>query len=129
MMTKIKSKYILKKIFENISQKKYLQTIKFNKKLRNKLEINLKDYKIYNQIEIELKATDSIICRNKVINIDNKDKSYFHIYINDKKRANKENIITKRTPISKIIIKIDFQIKSLKRLFKNCNYINKNKFL
>ena len=114
MMTKIKSKYILKKIFENISQKKYLQTIKFNKKLRKKLEINLKDYKIYNQIEIELKATDSIICRNKVINIDNKDKSYFHIYINDKKRANKENIITKRTPISKIIIKIDFQIKSLK---------------
>jgi len=53
-MLKIRSKYIIKQIFENIIDKKNIQLVKYNKKLQNIINLSLKSYKMYNQTEIEL---------------------------------------------------------------------------
>ena len=41
------NKYILKEIFENIKNKRKLNIIKYNKRIKDKLNINKKDYEIY----------------------------------------------------------------------------------
>ena len=41
----IKSKFILKKIFESIQKNKVLNIIKYNKKIQNRLNITQNDYK------------------------------------------------------------------------------------
>ena len=41
---KIKSKYILSQIFENLKQKKLLNTIRYNKNIKIKLKKNKRDY-------------------------------------------------------------------------------------
>ena len=50
----IKSKYIVQKIFENLTEKKTFKIIRSNNLLHNNLEINEDNYKKYNQIEIEI---------------------------------------------------------------------------
>ena len=44
MLDKVKSKYIVKEIFENIKNKRKLNIIKYNKKIKIKLDINKKDF-------------------------------------------------------------------------------------
>ena len=46
-MDKIKSKYIIKEIFNNMKNKRKLKIIKYNKKLYNKLDLEKKDFKVY----------------------------------------------------------------------------------
>ena len=53
-MLKIRSRYIIKQIFDNIIERRYLSIVKYNKKHQNILNLSIKNYKIYNQIEIEL---------------------------------------------------------------------------
>ena len=54
----IKSKYILMKIYDIMTQKKKLEIVKYNKKIQNKLNLGIKDYKEYletfSPIEIEI---------------------------------------------------------------------------
>ena len=54
----IKSRYILSKIYNNITKKKKLEIIKYNKKIQNRLNLNIKDYKeyleTYSPIEVEI---------------------------------------------------------------------------
>ena len=120
-MLKIKSRYIIKQIFENISEKKNLQIINYNKQLQKLLDISIKDYKEYNQIEIELIPIAHHKKEDKFINRLNKDKSFIHIYINNNKRKEFNCCrLENKTKISKIRIVIDNEIKSLKGLFKNC---------
>ena len=47
----IKSKYIIRKIFNHLKQKKLYSMVKHNKNIKNKLDVNLEDFL---QIEIEL---------------------------------------------------------------------------
>ena len=47
MLDKIKSKYILKDIFENMRNKKKLNIIRFNKRIKERLNITKEDYKVY----------------------------------------------------------------------------------
>ena len=47
MVDNIRSKYILKEIFEMIRNKRKLNIIKYNKKIKFKLNINKKDFEIY----------------------------------------------------------------------------------
>ena len=83
----LKSDYFLQKVFENIKRNKSLKIIKCNKKMQNRLNINIKDYKeyseIYTSIEIEIIPIENEY--GKFINIEG-DKSYYHIYFNDDKK-------------------------------------------
>ena len=71
------------------------------------------------------------------INILNKkEKSHFHIYLNDWEKEIKRNTISENDKVIKTNIIIDYQDKSFKNLFKDCeciesiNFIkfNRNKF-
>ena len=50
----IRSHYILKIIFDHLREKRYLQIISNNKKIQNKLNISMINYKNYKRIEIEI---------------------------------------------------------------------------
>ena len=85
----IKSRYILLKIYNNITKKKKLDIVKYNKRIQNRLNLSIKDYKEYCEIEIEIIPTKDKY--GKFINIKKNDKLYYHIYFND----NKEEIKNK----------------------------------
>ena len=80
----IKSRYILSKIYNNMTIKKKLVIVKYNKKIQNRLNLDVKDYKEYCEIEIEIIPTKYKY--GKFININKKDKIYYHIYFNDNKK-------------------------------------------
>ena len=61
----IKSKYILQEIFSNLQENRLLKIIKYNKKIQEKLNKDIKDYKTYVDIIIE------------IIPINKRDKNYF----------------------------------------------------
>ena len=125
----IKSNYILKQIFENISQKTLMKLINHNKNIQNQLEIGINDFiKYYEQIEIEIIPINKDN-KNKFINIPKEDKLYYHIYFNDDKNETDKYYFNKYDNIKKIKIKIDGEIKSFKGLFENCTCIEKIAFL
>ena len=75
-------------------KKKSLEIIKYNKELKNRININVKDYKeyseMYSSIEIEIKPA-----KNKYgtfININKEDEIYYHIYFNNNKEEIKKSI-------------------------------------
>ena len=112
----IKSRYILYKIYNNMSKKKKLNIVKYNKRIQNRLNLNLKDYKEYCEIEIEIIPIKDELGR--FININWDDKLYYHIYFNDnKKEIKKKYYINKEDKVTKIKIIIDYQVKSFKKLF------------
>ena len=123
---KINSKVILKKIFNYLQKRIFLQIIQTNKKLQNKLNLNIVDYKklseLYSSIEIEIIPVKNTF--HKLINIpSNKTKLYYHIYISNRKEETKINKINLKEKIKKIKVKIDYQITSFNGLFKNCSFI------
>ena len=50
----IKNKYILKKIFGNIQKIKYLNIIRYNKNIQNRLDVDINVYKECMQIKLEI---------------------------------------------------------------------------
>ena len=134
ILQKIKSNYFLERIYNNILKKKSLEIVKYNKKIQNRINLSIKDYKEYSEkfssIEIEI-----IPCNNQYgqfINIKEDEKLFYHIFINDNKEE-KENkySINEEDKVTKIRIVIDYQVKSFEDLFKNCKciqYINFKKF-
>ena len=44
-ITKVRSKYILAQILDNLQQNKKLEIIRYNKNIKNKLKIKINDYK------------------------------------------------------------------------------------
>ena len=134
ILQNIKSNYFLERIYNNILKKKSLEIVKYNKKIQNRINLSIKDYKEYSEkfssIEIEI-----IPCNNKYgpfINIKEDEKLFYHIFFND----NKEEIenkysINEEDKVKNIRIVIDYQVKSFENLFKNCKciqYINFKKF-
>ena len=107
---KLKSDYFLQILFNNLLKKKSLDIIKYNKNLKDRININIKDYKayseIYSSIEIEIKSV-----KNKygtLINIKEEDKKYYHIYFNDNKEEMKRNYLNDNEQIKIIKIIIDY---------------------
>ena len=127
----IKSKYILKQIFDSLQQNKIIQIIKYNKSLQNKLEISINDYIEYSQIEIEIIPTKNLVYTyNHFINITNeKEEKYYHIYFNNDKKEIKKTYITDRNQVFKIKIIIDYNVKSFSELFKWCDCVEKINFI
>ena len=75
LLIKVKSKYILKEIFDNLKENKKLDIIRYNKKVRKNLNKNIKDYiKEYSKIEIEIIPIENEI--GKFININNNKYTY-----------------------------------------------------
>ena len=132
MLDNIKSLYILKAIFTNLSKRKYLCLIIHNKKLQSKLNISIDTYiKYYNQIEIEIiPDKNPINNNNKFINImDERDKSFYHIYFNNENVEIKRNYFTINEDVSKIKVLIDMEVKSIEGLFYECYSIKEIKFI
>ena len=85
ILQNIKSNYLLKRIYNNILKKKSLEIIKYNKKIQNRINLSIKDYKEYSEtftsIEIEI-----IPCNNQYgpfINIKENEKLFYHIFFNN----------------------------------------------
>ena len=106
IMTNLKSDYFLRKLYDIMSKKKKLEIIRFNKKMQNRINLSVKDYKEYCEIEIEIIPKKDKY--GKFIDIDEYDKLYYHIYFNDNKEEIKNKYeIDKEDKVTKIKIIID----------------------
>ena len=110
----VKSKYILQIIFCILNKKKLLEIIKYNKNIKERLNISIDDYKTYIEI-YSLNEIEIIPVNNKFEEFiyirDEEEKKYYHIYFNDEKEEIKRNYINKDEKIKIIKIKINNQIK------------------
>ena len=93
----IKTDYFLEKVFNNLEEKKSLNLVKYNKNIKNRINININNYKEYSEkyssIEIEIKPVNNKY--GKFVNIKKDDeKKYFHIYFNNNKEEIKRNNLT-----------------------------------
>ena len=126
ILLKIRSKYILRNIFDKLPENKLLDIIRYNKKKQKDLNKNLNDYKNYSKIEIEIIPGNEY--GYKFIN----DCDLFtHIYFNEEEKeiqGHGRNEI-KSGKVSKIRILIDKEKKSLNKLFKDCFGIKKINFI
>ena len=114
-----------------MSERNYLETIRYNKSIQKRINININHYKVYSEeySSIELDIIPVKGEYGQFININEEDKKYFHIYFNDNKKKEIENTsLYKNDNVSKISIITDYQIKSFSRLFSNCEYIESIKF-
>ena len=103
----LKSDYFLQKLYDNMTKKKKLEIVKYNKKIQNRINLSVKDYKEYSEtftpIEIEIIPKKGEYGR--FINIDENDKLYYHIYFNDNKEEIKnKNKIDEQDKVTKIKI-------------------------
>ena len=91
----VKSYYILQKVYNNLKTKKTLNIIKYNNSIKNRIKININNYKEYSEkyssIEIEIKLVDNVY--GKFINYKKEDEKYYHIYFNNNKEEIKRNFI------------------------------------
>ena len=114
----VKSKVILKKIFYNLIQNKFLEIIKHNKNLQKAMSLDIIYYKEYSlkQIEIEIIPTENIY--GKFINISKQEEKNYRIFFNNNKIEEiKRNYITEYDDVKNINIEINFEVQSLEGLF------------
>ena len=128
----IKSNLILKIIFNYISERKKLETIKYNESIQKRINININNYKTfsekYSSIVIEIIPMKNIY--DKFIYIEEEDdEKYYHIYFNDKKKKEiKRTSLNENDKVSKINIIINYQVESFSNLFKHCKCIESINF-
>ena len=132
MLDGIKSKYILQHIMNNLFEGKKLLLIKYNKKLKEKLNIKEVDYRKFTQIEIEifLKEIKEDVDKRQFdfINWKEGDESFYHIYFDKQKNEAKRNYVKYNESIKEIKIIIEMEIKSLNGLFSDCECVDIIKF-
>ena len=116
----IKSKYILQKIINNLNTKKSLKLIKYNKKIRNLLEIGLNNYRECSETQttIELEILPKKDKYGKFININEREVSHYHIYFDECKEEKKRNNLSSDDKIQKIKIIVDYKVISFKGIFE-----------
>ena len=122
---KLKSDYFLQKLFNNLLKKKSLDIIKYNKNIKNRINISIKDYKeyaeIYSPIEIEIKLVNNEY--GEFINVEKENEKYYHIYFDDNKEEIKRFYLNENENIEKIKVIINYQIKTFEYLFEDCGCI------
>ena len=125
----IKSVYFLEKLYDNIQKKKKLEIAKYNKRIQNKLNLSVKDYKEYSETLIEIEIIPVKGKYGEFIKVDENDKLYYNIYFNDNKEKIKNKYkINEEDKVTKIKIIIDYQVKSFKDLFYECKCIESINF-
>ena len=126
----LKSDYFLKTVFDILHKKTSLNIIKYNKKNRKRINININDYKEYSEkyssIEIVIKLANNKY--GKFINISNEEENYYHIYFDNNKKEIKRNYTFKNEKIKTIKVIIEHQVKSFYSLFDSCFYIESINF-
>ena len=126
ILKKLKSDYFLQKLFNNLLKRKSLDIIKYNKNIKNRINISIKDYKeyaeIYSPIEIEIKLVNNEY--GEFINVEKENEKYYHIYFDNSKEEINRDYLKENEKIKKIKIVIKYQVKSLKDLFANCSCIS-----
>ena len=130
-LRKVKSDYFIQKFFRYMTERKSLETIRYNKSIQKRINININHYKAYYETKtsIELDIIPMKGEYGKFITINEVDKKYFHIYFNENKKKEIENTsLNKDDNVSKISIIIDYQIKSFSGLFYYCECIESIKF-
>ena len=133
MLKEIKSKYIIKDIFNILNEGKALHLIRYSKYFQDKLEITEIDYRKYSQIEIEIKLIknddEQQDKRKKLYFINEKLKhDFYHVFFDDKREEIERNYVMAGENVKKIKIVIEMEIKSLKELFNDCDSIQSIKF-
>ena len=128
-LMKIRSKYIIIKIFDNIKQNKLLKIINYNKNFQEFMKIKLNDYKNeFSKIEIEIIPKENIY--GKFIHFYNQSvKSKIQIYFNDNNEEIKRNNINSKDNVTKIKIILSHKIKTLSKFFQDCKCIKKINFI
>ena len=129
-LKKVKSKYIIMKIFENLNQNRLLDIIHYNKNYQKLMNKKIFDYqKAFSKIVIEI-IPKEIVYGIFINNIYCKSiKSNVKIYFNDDKKEIKRESITKNDNVKKIRIIINHKIKTLFRFFSHCECIKKISFI
>ena len=127
MLTNIKSKFIIQKVFQLLGKSRSLKIAHRNNFLNNKLEITVNNYKeAYEIIEINLKLSDNPDDypekENPFINLrTNENADKFQIYFNDETLVKNVYSISKdKINVKNITIKIPPEIKSFRSLFEYC---------
>ena len=106
----IRSKYILKQIFDNLKENKLLKIINYNKNIQKILNKGVLDFiNEYSKIVIEIIPKENTY--GKFINIPKKYESCYHIYFNDTKEEIKRQQLNKKENISKIKVILDYKVK------------------
>ena len=101
----LKNDYFLQKIFNNLMKKKSLDIIRYNKNIKQRINISIKDYKDYSEayssikIEIKIKPHDEF---GKFIHSNEENEIYYHIYINDNKEEIKKIKLRKKIMLIKL---------------------------
>jgi len=131
IMESLKSDYFLQKLYDIMPKKKKLEIVKYNKKIQNRLNLSTKDYREYSETftPIEIEIIPKKGGSGKFININKKDKLYYHIYFNDDREEIKNKYdLKKKNNVIKIKIIIDYKVKSFKKLFFECGCIESINF-
>ena len=118
MLSKVKSPYNLESIFKYVNESFKLKLISHSKELQKKLNLSIKDYKNYSEIDIELKLIDNIENGTDFVNPEFKYRNSLHIYFNDELKDQKRIFVKQNEKVSKIKIVIDYKVKTLEGLFK-----------
>ena len=128
-LRRVKSKLILKIIFENLANHKKYKIIQYNKTIQNRLDLNLIDFYLKNLSPIEIEIQPHKYKRVKFINIPNGNERYFRIYLDNYEDKEKYFFyLYENHGINKIKIIISYQIISFRKLFESCFYIQKIDF-
>ena len=117
ILQKIRSKYIIIKIFDYLKENKLLNIINYNKKHQKLMNVKLKDYK--NEfLKIELEIIPKKNTYGRFINFIYKNSAEnIHIYFNDNNKEIERNEITEDDKVTKIKVIIDHKLKSFLGLF------------
>ena len=125
----LKSDFFLRKLFDILYKKKSFEIIRYNKRIQQRLNITINDYKELQLIEIEIIPVKN--GEGQFINRKIKNGIYYHdyhIYFNGIKEEIKRNYITKFDNVTKINIVIDPIIYSFNKLFWDCDCIESISF-
>ena len=124
----LKSDFFLRKAFNKLNKNKSLKIINYNKRIQKRLKISINDYKEYSSIIIEI-----IPVKNEYgtfINIKKDEENYYHIYFNNNKTEEiKRTYLEANDKVTKIIIMIEYPVKSFEKLFYDCKCVESINFI